>query len=64
MDKNITYNSAIEEIESILAEIENEIVDIDIVTEKVKRVSELLTFCKTKLRTTEEEVEKVLRSIE
>ena len=64
MDKNITYNSALEEIEKILQEIENDVIDIDILTGKVNRVSELLIFCKSKLRTTEEEVEKVLRSLE
>lgn len=64
MEKNITYSAALEEVEKILEEIENDVVDIDILTEKVKKVSELLTFCKDKLRKTEEEVEKVLRSIE
>lgn len=64
MDKNITYRSALEEIEKLLEEIENDVVDIDILTDKVKTVSELLTFCKNKLRKTEEEVDKVLRSIE
>ncbi|MFR4044510.1 MAG: exodeoxyribonuclease VII small subunit, partial [Odoribacter splanchnicus] len=31
---------------------------------KVKRVSELIAFCKSKLHETEEEVEKILKTIE
>lgn len=64
MEKNTTYNTALEDIEKILEEIETDIVDVDDLTDKVKIVSELLTFCKNKLRKTEEEVEKVLRSID
>lgn len=62
--KKISYNEAIEEIEETLALIENEALDVDDLTEKVKRVSELIQLCKTKLHTTETEVRKVLDSID
>lgn len=58
------YGEAIEEIEKILKQIENEELDVDDLTSKVRRVSELLSICKKKLRTTEEEVEKIIRDIE
>ncbi|TAJ09390.1 exodeoxyribonuclease VII small subunit [Marinilabiliaceae bacterium JC017] len=62
--KKITYNEAITEIEEILSKIENEELDVDELSDKVKRVSILLKVCKDKLFKTEEEVEKILKDIE
>lgn len=62
--KETSYNEAIVEIEEILHQIENEELDIDILSEKVKRVSTLLKLCKNKLHKTEEEVQKILDDIE
>jgi exodeoxyribonuclease VII small subunit len=62
--KQIKYGEAVEEIESILNKIENEELDVDDLTAKVKRVSELLAICKEKLHSTEEEVEKILKDID
>jgi len=61
--KDLTYSEAISEIEEILNKIENEDIDIDELSKKVKKVSELLLFCKTKLKETELEVEKTLSNI-
>lgn len=62
--KKISYNEAITEIEEILQKIENEELDVDDLSDKVKRVSNLIKICKDKLYKTEEEVEKILREIE
>ena len=62
--QQIKYGEAIEEIEKILKQIENEELDVDDLTSKVKRVSELLSLCRKKLRNTEEEVEKIIKDIE
>jgi exodeoxyribonuclease VII small subunit len=62
--KQIKYGEAVEEIESILNKIENEELDVDELTAKVKRVSELLAICKEKLHSTEEEVDKILKDID
>lgn len=59
--KALKYNEAISEIEEIVAQIESNELDIDELTEKLKRVSELLKFCKAKLRSTEEEVQKIMK---
>lgn len=58
--KDISYNEAVGEIEEILRQLENEELDIDILSEKVKKVSSLLKLCKKKLHQTEEEVQKIL----
>ncbi len=65
MDKNkLNYKEAIIEIEDIVAKLENNQLDVDDLSKKVKRVSELIAFCKSKLHSTEEEVEKMLKSID
>jgi len=62
-NKELTYSQALKELEKIVKEIESEEVDIDILAEKIKRASQILTFCKGKLRTAEDEVKKVLSEI-
>ncbi len=57
--KIISYNDAILEIETILNDIENNDVEIDQLSDKVKRVSFLLETCKLKLFKTEEQIEKI-----
>lgn len=57
--KTISYNDAILEIETILNDIENNDIEIDQLSDKVKRVSFLLETCKTKLFKTEEQIEKI-----
>lgn len=51
------------EIEQIVALLEENKLDVDELSTKVKRVSELIAFCKAKLHHTEEEVENILKSI-
>jgi len=62
--KLLTYNEAVEEIESIIGKIENQELDIDELSTNVKRVAELLNFCKLKLKHTEEEVQKILKDFD
>jgi len=62
--KTISYKEAVAEIENILEKIENEELDVDDLTEKVKRVSSLIKLCKEKLHNTEQEVEKILKEME
>ncbi|MGE0078592.1 MAG: exodeoxyribonuclease VII small subunit [Bacteroidales bacterium] len=62
--KTLKYSEAIQEIEQIVDQIESDELDIDELTEKIKRVSELLKFCKAKLRSTEEEVQKIMKDFE
>ncbi|MAZ94013.1 MAG: exodeoxyribonuclease VII small subunit [Lentimicrobiaceae bacterium] len=62
MDK-IKYTDAIIELEELVAGIENNETDVDELTKKVKRASELIKICKEKLHFTEEEVNKILKDI-
>lgn len=62
--KNLSYKDAVAEIEEILSKIENEELDVDDLSAKVKQVSTLISFCKKKLHETEAEVEKILKDID
>lgn len=62
--KNISYSEAIKEIELITNQIESGDLEIDLLSQKVKRVTELIKLCKDKLHKTEEEVNKILNSDE
>ena len=58
--KQITYSQALSELEKIVGEIESEKIDVDLLAEKVKRAAYLIKFCRTRLRSTEEEVKKAM----
>lgn len=60
MSKDITYSDALNELNDIAREIENESIAVDELTVKLKRASELITLCRAKLRLTEEEVKKII----
>ncbi len=62
--KGLSYKEAINEIEDILQQIENEDPDVDQLSEKVKRLSTLVSWCREKLHNTEDEIEKILKEIE
>ncbi len=52
------------EIEEIVAKLEDNQLDVDELSEKVKRVSRLIAFCKSKLHDTETEVENILKTMD
>ncbi len=61
--KKMNYKDAVDEIDEILQKIENEELDVDELSQKVKRVSTLIKFCKEKLHNTEAEVESILKEM-
>jgi exodeoxyribonuclease VII small subunit len=58
--QKISYSEAVNEIEEILNQIENGELDVDELSEKVKRVTLLIKICKSKLKSTEEEINTIL----
>jgi exodeoxyribonuclease VII small subunit len=57
------YQQAIEELESIVREIENETIGMDDLSEKVKRAAELVSYCRKVLNSTETEVQNILKEL-
>ena len=60
MAKSLTYESAQAELTAIAREIESGTVSIDTLAEKVKRASELIAYCQSRLRDTETEVNRII----
>jgi exodeoxyribonuclease VII small subunit len=58
--KKLSYSEAFKELEAILTKLENQELDVDQLSEYVKRAADLIKFCKSKLHDTEEEIEKIL----
>jgi exodeoxyribonuclease VII small subunit len=64
METTLTYEEAYKELAAIAKEIESESVSVDVLAQKVRRASELITWCQTKLRTTEAEVNKIITQMD
>ena len=54
------YEEAIKKLEQIVSDIENNKLDIDLISDKIKEAQELIKFCKDKLYKTDEEIQKLL----
>ena len=54
------YNKAIKRLEEIIEKIENEEIDVDELSEKVKEAVELITTCKERIEKAEMEVKRVV----
>ncbi|RYE38612.1 MAG: exodeoxyribonuclease VII small subunit, partial [Sphingobacteriales bacterium] len=55
---------AIDELNCLVRDLQSDEIDVDQLSEKVKRASFLIKFCKGKLRDTDEEVKKVLEDMD
>ena len=60
MNKQLKYEEAFAELQSITRKMENDKLDIDQMSEQLKRAQELIKFCKDKLTKTDEEIKKIL----
>ncbi len=61
----LTYTDAVNELESILADLENNSeVNMDDISIKVKRAALLMEFCKKQLHEIDTELEKMMQKLE
>ena len=58
--KEIKYEAALAELQTIVNKMENDELDIDQMSEQLKRAQELIKLCKDKLTKTDEEIKKIL----
>ena len=54
------YEEAMKRLKQIVSDIENNKLDIDLISDKIKEAQELIKFCKDKLYKTDEEIQKLL----
>ena len=64
MNEIVNYTEAFEELQGIVSEIEQGEISVDELSEKVKRAAQLIKICKSKLATTEEDVNKILKELD
>ena len=62
--KEGSYKEAIEKLRRIVAEIDRDELDVDLLSEKVKEASRLIKLCKEKLYKVDEEVRNVLEELD
>jgi len=61
----LTYTEAVKELESILAELENNPeVNMDAISEKVKRAAVLMEICKKQLHELDQDLEKIMENLD
>lgn len=61
---SLTYAGAIEELEAILAELEDDRLDVDHLAERVGRAAELIRMCRQRIASTRLEVERVVADLD
>ncbi|MDR3266630.1 MAG: exodeoxyribonuclease VII small subunit [Tannerella sp.] len=64
MSEKIDYTEAFEELKKIVAEIDRKDISVDDLSEKVKRAAQLIKICKTKLDSTEEDVNNIMKELD
>ena len=64
MNDSPNYSEAFDELQQIVSEIEEGQISVDELSEKVKRAAMLISICKSKLSSTEEDVNKILKDLE
>jgi exodeoxyribonuclease VII small subunit len=62
-EERMTYEKAYEELEAIMHDLQEDKISVDELTAKVKRAAELITFCNDMLRSTEAEVNKIVKKL-
>ena len=63
MSETTTDSEAIIELETIVSDLENATIGVDELSDKVKRAAELIKFCRSKLTSTEKEVNDILHNL-
>ena len=60
----LTYNQALSELEKILTALRSDDCDVDKLTAMTARAVELLNHCRSRLTTTDEELRRILDSLQ
>lgn len=59
MKSDLTFDRAFRDLTKLVDQIEDDKIQVDTLTEKVKEANELIKFCEAKLRTIETETTKL-----
>jgi len=61
--EELKYDDAMQELEELVREMEYGEISVDELSEKIKRSAFLIKFCKQKLKSTEENVEEIIKDL-
>ena len=60
MKQELKYETAFAELQAIVRKMENDELDIDQMSDQLRRAQQLIKLCKDKLTKTDEEIKKIL----
>jgi exodeoxyribonuclease VII small subunit len=63
-DDTIGYAEAMRELEQILDELEGDDLDVDVLAVRVRRASELIEVCRARITRAEDDVAKIVTTLE
>jgi exodeoxyribonuclease VII small subunit len=61
---DLGYAEAMTELEAILGELEGDHLDVDVLAERVRRASELIKLCRTRISRAQEDVNRIVTDLE
>ncbi|MEM7093868.1 MAG: exodeoxyribonuclease VII small subunit [Actinomycetota bacterium] len=62
--EEIGYAAAISELDAILAELDDDDIDIDTLSERVERAAELIAVCRSRIGAAQQRVSAIVETIE
>jgi exodeoxyribonuclease VII small subunit len=62
--EGIGYADAMSELDDILHELEGDQLDVDVLAERVRRASELIKLCRTRIARAQTDVDKIVTDLE
>ena len=62
--EEIKYEEALERLERIVKQMENDELDIDVIGEQLKQAQKLIKLCKDKLTKADNEIKRILEKID
>lgn len=63
-DEEIGYAAALQELETILAELEKPDVDVDVLATKVERASDLIRLCRERISHAQLQIDKAVEGLD
>jgi exodeoxyribonuclease VII small subunit len=58
------YSAALDELETILSELERADVDVDVLAERVQRAAELIAFCRQRIAGAKVQIERIVADLD
>ena len=63
-DEELGYAAALRELEDILEQLEDDDIDVDVLSSKVERAAELIRLCRSRIRAAQISVEEIVADLD